>query len=102
MNTTGWLYHACLFFSLRKIESLLISREDETQSCFSSIGWWSVCLQKLLIQTTFMDCNINNLWVQYAVINNAMCRANAQEILIDGWQRLILLGLISEGHKNSK
>jgi len=49
-----------------------------------------------------MDCNINNLWVQYAVINNAMCRANAQEILIDGWQRLILLGLISEGHKNSK
>lgn len=30
-----------------------------------------------------------------------MCRANVQEILIDGWQRLILLGLISEGHKNS-
>lgn len=30
-----------------------------------------------------------------------MRRANTQEILIVGWQRIVLLGLISEGHKNS-
>lgn len=30
-----------------------------------------------------------------------MCGEKAQEILIDGWQRLVLLGLISEGRKNS-
>lgn len=59
-----------------------------------------VCLPaRQLIHTVFTSCKINICCFQSAVINNAMW--SKQEILIDGWQRLILLGLISEVHKTS-